>query len=115
MTINKEVVGMVDDVNVPSHQVHSKAEDGRVTPFISHHKLCHVAIGNPHESPANTHMAIFIHTPIAGKDLPEVRVKLLLVASTATGSKCHWMQSPEACFCKKVKTLPQHVARDKIH
>jgi hypothetical protein len=60
-------------------------------------------------------MAIFIHNPIASKDLPKVRVKSLLVALTATGSKCHWMQSPKACLCKKVETLAQHVARDKIH
>jgi hypothetical protein len=57
----------MDDVNIPTHQMHLQAENGWVGTVIGKDEFNRITVSSPHKALAKKHMAALVHYPITRK------------------------------------------------
>jgi hypothetical protein len=62
ISINEVVVCLMDDVNIPTHEVHLEVKDSLIGSIMQKDKLDCIAISDPHKLTTVTLMAYFIYT-----------------------------------------------------
>ncbi len=65
--VGKMHVFLMNDVNVPAHQLHLQPKDSWVVSVIREDETNSVAIHNPNKMNAKEHMPIFVDRPVTGE------------------------------------------------
>jgi hypothetical protein len=65
---------LMDDVNIPAHQMHLQAEDGGVGTVVGKNEFNHITVSNPHKAWAKEHVEALVNCPITGEYFTKVRV-----------------------------------------
>ncbi len=63
-----DVVAM-DDVHVPTHQVHLKSKDRWIIAIVQENESDSIAVGDPDKTRAEQHMTILVDGPVASEAL----------------------------------------------
>ena len=96
------------DIHVPAHEPHLKPQDGGVLPVVGQDEFDRVTVRHPSKSLAETHMAAFIDTPIAGEAFAQVGMQPFFVATCPTAAECDWMQSGGGRLRHKIEAVAAH-------
>jgi hypothetical protein len=66
----------MDDVNVPSHNMHLEMLDCLIAAIVQEKKLSSITVHDPNEVMPKQHMATFTHSPVSGKDFTKIQMEV---------------------------------------
>jgi hypothetical protein len=89
--VNKIIIVLMDNINIPAHQKHLKAENSWVSTVIRKDKFDCVAVSCPYKLVSKEHMAALVDGPVTGKALTKMRVKTNLVSARPPSTESNQM------------------------
>jgi hypothetical protein len=88
--VGADKVGVItmDNINVPAHESHLESQNGQVIAVVvGQDETDCIAICNPHKALPKQHVMVFVDSPVAGKPLSQVGIKVDFVPVTLLATK----------------------------
>jgi hypothetical protein len=67
--VNKVVIRLMDNVDIPAHKTHLQAEDGLIGAIVQKDKLDCITVSHLNKSTPVAHMAYLVHSPVPTEPL----------------------------------------------
>jgi hypothetical protein len=77
----------MDNIDIPAHQLHLKAENSWVGTIKGKDEFNHIAVSRPYKSLSKEHMATLVDGPVTDEALTKMRVKTNLVSAGPPSTK----------------------------
>jgi hypothetical protein len=81
----------MDNINIPAHQLHLKAENSLVGTTIRKDKFDCVAVSRPYKLLSKEHMVALVDELVTSKALAKMKVKMNLVSAGPLSTKSNQM------------------------
>jgi hypothetical protein len=99
-----------DDVDIPTHQMHLQAQNGRVGTVVEKDEFNRITASSPHKALAKEHMVALVHSPITEEFFTKMRVEPTIISVTASGTKCDWVKNSQGILSHKTE-VPTRAVR----
>ena len=102
------IVPAVDNIDIPPHQPHLQTQNGLVCSVVGHDEFYCIAVSNPDETAAITHVPEFVHGKVTAKCFAQIRMKKPLISAGATTAEGNGIKNTIAFVCEEVEAITGH-------